>query len=696
MKILIITEKESAARSISHALGGFRQHREYFESPEYYLTWARGHLVVLKEPEDYHRSWRKWSLAQLPIQPVFELKPQKGAGGRLACISRLAQKATGLINACDAGREGELIFRYIVDFLQLHQLPHQRLWLSALTPATIRQAFNGLQEGGDYDTLYQAAACRSEGDWLVGINGTRAMTCRFGELLTVGRVQTPTLALLVEREKAIEQFKPRPFWRLAASFRTEEETIYTGQWLTQKDEEERSFITGEVERVAQEIEGARGAVIEARDRVVTEATPLLFDLTSCQREANRKLGLTAATTLRTLQKLYEKRLVSYPRTDSRYLPRSVAPETDRILQSLREDPIFGQFIDQAPRRRISPDNRRVFHDGNVTDHHGLIPTGENGHGLRGNDLAIYRLITCRFIAQLYPAARFSEQRLITEVRGHRFITRHRTLIAAGWKTIEATRDRIGPANEKIDVSKGQNVKVTATEISSDETKPPGRYTEGTLLGAMERAGKELEEDQLREAMRGRGLGTAATRAAIIERLKEVDYVTAVGKHLQPTAKALRLLELLGQVEADPLRQPELTAHWEWRIHRIERGDESPQAFRRDVRDFTEELMERIREAKVDSERGSVGACPSCHSPVESARQGWHCTRDDCPVTIPAFLLQRRLKESEVMALINQGKTALLSGFTSKNGRKFSAKLFWDDGIKFEFVQRKRSRRRSRT
>lgn len=633
-KPLIIAEKPSAARAIAEALGGFQRGTHFMESDQYLLSWAIGHLVELLEPEDYNPRWRRWSLESLPILPErFQLKVVSRTAAQFKVLQKLASRASSLINACDAGREGELIFRFITEAMGV-QLPVKRLWVSSLTPEAIRAGFQDLRPAGEYERLYQSALCRAQGDWLVGMNGTRAFTTAFGELLSVGRVQTPTLALLVRREQEIRNFKPEPFWEVVAEFRTEDASRYRGKW--HGPEGDRIAEAAQAEAIRARVAAAgRGQVASVTAKEVAEKPPQLYDLTSLQREANRRFGLTAAATLKAAQSLYEQKLITYPRTDSRYLSRDVARQIQRPLTALARLEPFRPLVAGADPGRIW--SGRVVNDARVTDHHAIIPTGEAIPQLTGVEARVFELIARRFQAQLYPEARFRDVEVWTLVGSEdRFRSRGRTLLEPGWQVADpppggGSRGKQGttagesagrghssrrgqpaggqaaPVPPEADgeeatplppLASGEPVTVAGVESLAKETQPPRRYTEAQLLGAMEAAGKEIDDEALREAMKGRGLGTPATRAAIIERLKQVGYIEARGKVLQPTAKGERLVALAQAAQAQLLLSAELTGEWEKRIADIQAGGYDPEQLRREMRALAIEVVEHVRFAAL--------------------------------------------------------------------------------------------------
>ncbi len=748
-KPLIITEKPSAARAIAEALGGFGRAQNYLESNQYYLSWAVGHLVEMAQPEDYDPRWKRWSLDTLPIVPShFRLKVAARTRGQFQVLARLAQRASYLINACDAGREGELIFREIVAVADVH-VPVKRLWVSSLTREAIRRGFAEIKPAAEYDRLYQSALCRSRGDWLVGLNATRAFTTRFGELLSVGRVQTPTLALMVRREQEIRNFRSEPYWEVLAQFGSAVGTTYRGKWFSPESDR---LPSGELAlAVAERVRAAgRGHVETVTHKEVAERPPQLFDLTSLQREANRRFGLTAAATLKAAQSLYEAKVITYPRTDSRYLTRDLAARVERPLNALAEVATYAPLMDGVEVRRIW--SGRVVNDARVTDHHAIIPTGESVPALDGAAARIFDLVARRFLANFYPDARFEDTEVITAVAADRFRSRGRVTRDQGWQAVERppapTRTKRGggegegtdeaPPEPLPALHAGVDVAVGQVQVEKKETQPPRRYTEGTLLAAMEHAGRAIEDDALKEAMKGRGLGTPATRAAIIERLKQVGYIDRQGKLLLPTDKGERLVGLAEAAGAQVLLSAELTGEWEKHIADIQAGAYDPDRLLREMQGLAVQVVEQVRRSnatarpqaaaegeetgpRTRAQRGrsrgaaataivqghalpagplpepvglSAGVCPRCRGRVEKQIRDWRCTGSGCQLRIPGWLCGKAIGLDLAGVLLREGRTPVVHDFVSpRTGKKFDAYLVlqeWDVG--FEFPASRRGRR----
>ncbi|HET9734665.1 MAG TPA: DNA topoisomerase III, partial [Burkholderiales bacterium] len=575
-KKLIIAEKPSVAADIARALGGFTRKGDYFESDDYVLSSAVGHLLELAVPEEFDVKRGKWSFAHLPvIPPHFALAPIERGEQRLNLLLRLLKRKdiTGLINACDAGREGELIFRYIVQHARVKK-PIERLWLQSMTPTAIRDGFEQLRADRDLLPLADAAKCRSEADWLVGINGTRAMTAFNSKeggfyLTTVGRVQTPTLTILVEREERIREFKPRDYWEVHARFGAKAGE-YAGRWFDpqfKKEEDaerkaERLWQATDAEAIVAACRGKPGTVSE-ETKPTTQASPLLFDLTSLQREANGRFGFSARGTLALAQALYERhKVLTYPRTDSRALPEDYLGTVKKTMEVLAGDREYAPFAKSVLKSGWIKPNRRIFDNSKISDHFAIIPTTQAPKNLNEAERKLYDFVVRRFLAVFHPSAEFLQTTRITTVGEHRFKTEGKVLQVPGWLAVygRATQDE---SENLPPISAGEKVATREVAATALQTKPPARYTEATLLSAMEGAGKLVEDDELRAAMQAKGLGTPATRAAIIEGLIREEYVHRNGRELVPTPKAFSLLFALRHFGVTEITSPELTGDWEF-------------------------------------------------------------------------------------------------------------------------------------
>lgn len=703
-KTLIIAEKPSVALDISRALGGFTREGDYFESDEYVLASSIGHLLTLVAPNDPVRG--KWSFTHLPvIPPKFELGPtDKKSAERLKLLVKLIKRkdVDCIINACDAGREGELIFRYIIQYAGAKK-PIKRLWLRSMTQAAIREAFNELRDDDDLKPLEAAARSRAEADWLVGINGTRAMTAfnsKDGGFFKtpVGRVQTPTLAIVHEREERIRRFKPRDYWEIHAEFAAAAGS-YAGRWFdpdfrkSEDDAEKREFRVWsreEANEIARACEGQPGTVTE-ESRPSTQASPALFDLTSLQREANSRFGFSAKTTLALAQTLYERhKALTYPRTDSRYLPEDYVGTVQQTMQTLADAaanaaaPISSFARTVCEKGWVKP-NRRIFDNRKVSDHFAIIPTLQIPRELSDAESKIYDLVLRRFLAVFFPSAEFRLTTRITKVAGHAFKTEGKVLVNPGWLAIYG-RHAQGSEDTLVPITPDETVQTEEIEVRELSTKPPARFTEATLLSAMEGAGKLVDDEALREAMSERGLGTPATRAAIIEGLLNESYLRREGRELVPTAKARQLMTLLSGLGVSELTSPELTGEWEHQLKQIEQRQLDADAFMRDIQEMTEVIVRRAKEYERDTVPGDYATlntpCPKCGGVVKENYRRYACTQ--CDFSIGKHPGGRTFEVHEVEELLQKRELGPLSGFISKMGRPFAALLRITDEYKLEF------------
>jgi DNA topoisomerase-3 len=717
-KTLIIAEKPSVANDIARSLGGFTKQGEYFESDDYVLSSAVGHLLELAVPEQYEVKRGKWSFANLPmIPPHFDLKPIERSADRLRVLLKLLKRkdVDRLVNACDAGREGELIFQYILRHSKTDK-PVRRLWLQSMTPAAIRDGFTQLRDGASMRPLADAAVCRSEADWLVGINGTRAMTAFNSKeggfyLTTVGRVQTPTLAILVEREQQIRRFIARDYWEVHASFAAEA-GVYPGRWFDpafrkdDKDAErkaERIWAQADADAIVEACHGKTGTATE-ESKPTTQMPPLLFDLTSLQREANARFGFSARTTLSIAQALYERhKALTYPRTDSRALPDDYVPVVKTTLRAL-----LGEGDDEAGKRKTSrakvraasgdspygrfahrildefgvKPNRRVFDGSKVSDHFAIIPTPQPPKALSEVEQKLYDMVVRRFLSVFYPAAEHLQTTRITEVAGHRFKSEGKVLVKAGWLEIygrEVIDESTLPA-----IRAGESVRTVQIDAKSLQTRPPARYSEATLLSAMEGAGKLVDDEELREAMSAKGLGTPATRAAVIEGLISEEYVHRVGRELHPTPKAFSLFFAIGHFGISELASPELTGQWEFKLKQMEQGKLGRSEFMDHITEATREMVERIRNGYIPETAFAVVdvPCPKCNGVVQENYRKFQC--QNCDFSLWKVLSGREWAPEEIAELIRRREIGPLSGFRSRMGRPFTAVIRLDAEHKLQF------------
>ena len=717
-KTLIIAEKPSVANDIAKSLGGFTKHDEYFESDDYVLSSAVGHLVEIAAPEEHDVKRGKWSFANLPmIPPYFALNPIQKTESRLKLLNKLLKRKDvgAVINACDAGREGELIFRLIVQYAKAKQ-PVKRLWLQSMTQGAIRDAFQHLRDDTEMLPLADAARCRSEADWLIGINGTRAMTAFNSKeggfyLTTVGRVQTPTLSIVVEREEKIKRFIPRDYWEVRAEFVCAA-GMYEGRWLDttfKKDETdpekraERLWSKAAAESIVAACRGKTGAVTE-ESRPSTSMAPALFDLTSLQREANARFGFSAKNTLGLAQALYERhKVLTYPRTDSRHLPEDYLPTVTQTLETLGESNNYYPFAAQILNSKWVKPNKRIFDNTKISDHFAIIPTTQAPKNLSEPEQKLYDLVARRFMAVFFPAAEYLITTRYTEVSGHQFKTEGKILTSPGWLTVYG-KEAIEPSKDAkegettgtlVPVAKDEKVKSDKVETQSLVTKPPARYSEATLLSAMEGAGKLVDDEELRDAMAGKGLGTPATRAAIIEGLLNEKYLVREARELIPTAKAFQLMTLLRGLGVAELTAPELTGEWEFKLSQMERGNISREEFMREIAQMTQIIVKRAKEYDNDTIPGDYATlktpCPNCGSVVKENYRRFACTK--CEFSMSKTPGGRQFEVAEVEELLTERTIGPLQGFRSKMGRPFAAilKISHDEEIKnykleFDFGQ----------
>jgi DNA topoisomerase-3 len=710
---LIIAEKPSVAQDIVRALtpvaGKFDKHDEYFEGETYVVTSAVGHLVEIQAPEQFDVKRGKWSFAHLPvIPPFFDLKPVDKTKTRLNAVVKLAKrKDVGeLINACDAGREGELIFRLIVQYAAGGDKPLgkpvKRLWLQSMTPQAIRDGFEQLRSDKQMAGLADAARSRSEADWLVGINGTRAMTAfnsRDGGffLTTVGRVQTPTLAVVVEREEQIRRFISRDYWEVHATFAAEAGE-YAGKWFDPKwkknpdDAEQRAdrvWTEKEAHEIAAAVRGKPATVTE-ESKPTTQASPGLFDLTSLQREANGRFGYSAKTTLALAQSLYERhKALTYPRTDSRHLPEDYLPVVKNTMGMLAQSGMkhLAPFAKQAIDASYVKPNKRIFDNAKVSDHFAIIPTLEAPHGLSEAEQKLYDLVVRRFLSVFFPSAEYLVTTRISQVAQYNFRTEGRVLVNPGWLAIWGKEAETAdtPAEESkmlVPVKPGEKPLTQRADAKGLKTRPPARYSEATLLSAMEGAGKTIEDDELREAMHEKGLGTPATRAAIIEGLINEKYMLREGRELIPTAKAFQLMTLLRGLGVEELSKPELTGEWEFKLAQMEHGRLSRDEFMREIAEMTKHIVQKAKEYDRDTVPGDYATlhtpCPNCGGVVQENYRRYTCIgkpqAQPCGFSFTKIPAGRAFELQEVEQFLQDKRIGPLEGFRSKAGWPFTAEL----------------------
>ena len=614
MKSLVLAEKPSVAREIARVLKCSNKGKGYLEGQQYVVTWALGHLVTLAEPDDYDKKLKEWRMEDLPMLPeTMKLKVIRQTSHQYQVIRGLMQRGDikDLVIATDSGREGELVARWIM--AQAHwKKPFKRLWISSQTDAAIKDGFAHLKAGHEYNNLYDAAVCRAQADWLIGLNVTRALTCKFNAQLTAGRVQTPTLAMIIKREEEINHFVPVDYWTIQADFGD-----YFGEWRNSKGRNQ-IFDQARAQSIMTATKGQTGEVTDITMKSKTEPAPLLYDLTELQRDANRRYAFPAQKTLSIMQDLYERhKLLTYPRTDSRYITSDIVPTLPERLKGMQAGP-YADLVKPLLQGKISPGPRFV-NNSKVTDHHAIIPTEEklNLVGLSADEKKIYDLVARRFLAVLYPPHVYEQTTLITSVNGENFYSRGKVVKQMGWKTVTSVIPEKDAAhdNETLPeqplklVKKGEKREVKNCRLKKSKTKPPARYTEATLLTAMESPGKFIEDEELREAMKDAGLGTPATRAEIIEKLLYTNYIERHGKELIPTSKGTQLIKLVPA----SLKTPELTAEWEKRLNAMARGKGNKSAFMKGIRANTVEMIQNVKndESIYKPDNVSRVKCPSC-------------------------------------------------------------------------------------
>lgn len=691
---LVIAEKPSVAGDIARALGGFKQDENgFWRRDDMVIGSAVGHLLEIVAPEDQDVKRGRWTFKNLPVLPThFDLKPIKRTQTKLNLLLKEIRKrnVSELINACDAGREGELIFRLILQEAATKK-PCRRLWLQSMTKQAIKDGFAQLRSDEEMRPLEAAARCRAEADWLVGINGTRAMTAFNSKgggffLTTVGRVQTPTLAIVVKREMEIRAFKPEPYWTVQALFDVKSGQ-YKGTWIDtqfKKDpnnphaKPERLWNEAQAKRILALCQGGQGTIEETKKRV-RQMAPALFDLTSLQREANQRFGFSAKTTLQIAQALYEKhKVLTYPRTDARALPEDYVSQVEKTIGDLASMDQYAPFSRQIVDSHWVVKDKRIFDNSKISDHFAIIPTGVIPKSLTDAEQRIYDMVVRRLLAIFYPAAEYDVTTRLTTVEGEVFKSEGKVLVKPGWlepagRNLSSTKDLL------VETQPGEIATVDDIQIEALETRPPARYSEATLLGAMEKAGKTIDENELRDAMGDKGLGTPATRAGIIEGLLDQKYMRREERELIPTSKAFQLITLLEGLKISELSDPRLTAEWEQKLSRLEQGEFSSTEFMSEIRQLTKNIVAAASRYEGDSvpvvQAYEVKApCPRCQGKLVENYNAYACTTPDCGFRIPKHLSGRMFDEEEVETLLTDRHIGPLKGFISRKGWPFEAEL----------------------
>ena len=652
--IVVVAEKPSVGRDIARVLKCGERGDGFLKGNDYLVTWAMGHLVTLCEPDEIDEKYKKWRMEDLPILPEhIPTKVISKTRSQYAIVKKLIndKDTQKLICATDAGREGELIFRLIYTQAKCKK-PVDRLWISSMTDEAIREGFANLKPAGEYDGLYRSAACRSEADWLVGMNASRAFTLRFDALLSIGRVQTPTLAILVKRYHEIKGFKPEEYYTVNADFGD-----YSGQWFDENIEDEKKAnripTKEKAEEIAKLVRGKQARVRSVKSEQKKDLPPQLYDLTSLQREANKKLGFTADKTLKTAQELYEKwKAITYPRTDSRYLPMDMVGRAKLTLEKLPGE--YAGFVEKIPWKDGGklPITRRIFDNDKISDHHAIIPTPQTApmDKLPPDAAKLYDMIARRLIAVFYPAHEYDAIRVITACEGQAFKTTGRVVRVNGWKDVYPT-EKDEEATLPV-LKEGDERTVAKAAVKKETTKPPSPHTDASLLYSMENAGKELEDERLREQMKGSGLGTPATRAAIIERLIQVGYASRKGRSISATEKGVSLIA----IAPEEISSPETTGKWELALDEIAKNQRDTQRFMDGIRRLSTFLVDYARTMKAEADipeemrRGKKGGvkkktagvrsmdgavCPLCGKPIQENSKAFGCSawREGCHFTL---------------------------------------------------------------
>ncbi|WP_299759374.1 type IA DNA topoisomerase [uncultured Pontibacter sp.] len=713
MKVCI-AEKPSVAREIAMVIGAKAKKDGYYEGNGYQVTWTFGHFCTLREPDDYRPEWKRWSLYDLPMLPEkygIKLMKDSGVQKQFKIIKQLLDKADEVINCGDAGQEGEVIQRWVLTEAN-YRKPFKRLWISSLTEDAIRQGFAKLKEGSEFDSLYQAGKSRAIGDWLLGLNATRLFTLKYAngsrQTLSIGRVQTPTLAMLVTRHHEIANFVPQPFWELKTIYRDTTFSSTNGRF--QKEEE--------AQKIMEAIKQDELTITDVETKKGTESPPKLFDLTSLQIECNNKLSLSADETLKTVQSLYEKKVVSYPRVDTTFLPDDIYPKIPGILQGLSN---YRQEVEPLLQSKIRK-TKKVFNNNKVTDHHAIIPTGASAGSLYGREADVYDIITRRFIAAFYPDCIVSNTTVMAESAGYTFRVRGKQILDPGWRVIYGADDvKSSDAPASKDGKEEEEASGVLPHFEKGEhgphepllekkmTNPPKDYTEATLLRAMETAGRQVEDDELKEALKENGIGRPSTRAAIIETLFKRQYIRKEKKKIVPTQMGI---DLIGVIKNETLKSAEMTGQWERKLRQIEGGEFKAEAFLQELQNFVMSLVQEVKydratvtlepqqEEKKQSSKSTktsppakpapkkepapaqgLGSCPACQQGyILKGSKAYGCIRykEGCRFLIPITQYGKELTEKQVQALLSKGKTPTIKGFKADNGESFDGVLKLND------------------
>lgn len=680
-KILVLAEKPSVARDIANVLGCKGKGNGFLANEKYIVSWAVGHLVTLYEPEEYNLEYKKWRFETLPIIPeVMKIKPIDATKKQFEIIKELMEDKNidYLICATDAGREGELIFRYTYEAAGCTK-PFKRLWISSMTDEAIKDGFASLKNGTEYDNLYKSAKCRSEADWLVGMNASRAFTLKYNILLSIGRVQTPTLAIIVKRQHEIDNFVPTDYFEVNSLY-----DGFKGTWFNKDTNESKISSKDAADKIAEKIKGKTASVIHIENDKKKQVPPLLYDLTELQRDCNKKFGFSAQKTLDIIQNLYEKRkLVTYPRTDSRYLSSDMVGKIKSTIRKLNIEPYkeYASYIISLPKLPIT---KRIIDDKKITDHHAIIPTDvrPNINILSSEEFKVYDLIVKRFLCVFHPNYEYTITKITTEAESEHFLTRGKTIINLGWMKLNQDKDKEKSNKDSKDdnedvseqelpkLKKGDKILVVNSEVVQKKTKAPSTYNEASLLSAMENAGRFVEDEELKEQLKEGGLGTPATRAAIIERLIKVGYIHRKGKSLLPTEKGMNLIKVVPK----ELKSPETTGKWEKGLSSISKGKLDSERFMNSIENYVRYIIQEAKKknssvifkndntnSSLKNTLPSIGTCPLCKKGIILEHsKGFYCSqwKSGCSFKIWKNQLNMfgiTLDANLVKKLISQGK-----------------------------------------
>lgn len=689
MKVCI-AEKPSVAREIASVLGANSRHDGYFEGNGFQVTWTFGHLCTLKEPHDYFQNWRKWNLSVLPMIPTsFGLKliTNDGVEKQFKTIEKLVNQAEEVINCGDAGQEGEVIQRWVLHLAKCEK-PQRRLWISSLTEEAIREGFRKLRSADEFNNLYAAGSARAIGDWLLGMNATRLYSLKFGDgksVLSVGRVQTPTLALIVERQLEIENFVPQPFWELKTVYRDVTFAVKTGRFT----DKEKALVKLE------EIKGHPFKITNASTKKASEHPPKLFDLTALQVECNRKLNFTADNTLRIIQSLYEKKLTTYPRVDTTYLSNDIYKKVPEILKGLQP---YKQLVDPLLKDKIRK-SKKVFDDKKITDHHAIIPTGMFHSNLSPDEKRVYDLVTRRFISVFYPDCKVLNTTIEGDTNNVSFKATGKQIAEPGWRVVY--HGDKSPVDENLlpSFSVGEEGP-HEPDLAEKQTSPPKYFTEASLLRAMETAGKYVDDDELRDIMKENGIGRPSTRANIIETLFKRHYIVRNNKRILATKTGI---ELIQTIDNELLKSAELTGVWEKKMRDIELGKYDIKLFMQEIRDMVTEVVNAVKSAqrkkitieheeekpkKKEKKKNVIVElkCPSCKNGlIVKGKSAWGCSsyKEGCKVRVPFEFMTKKITDKQLEQLVLKGTTGTLKGFENSNGEKVDGKLQLDDNFQLK-------------